>query len=247
MSKNKIQKNDKTFFKKLEENSLVFDSNKIRKEDVDPNQKKDIPNKNLLSKRDLEAIPRADFIPENISTVPMQKLKILVFCACIVLISVINFTFYQNYQTDKAKIDKEINSIDERIKAIQKEIADAGRAIGANNEINEKIKIMEDLSREHIYWTKALNIIQVNILEGSIVRSISVDPSGVISLSMGSKSYKDMAAQGAKFKKMTEETDIKKRYINEVKLSAASSSGGDGYKINYSISLEANRPLYTKD
>ena len=76
MSNNKIEKNDKTFFKKLEENSLFFDFNKVKKEEPNLNTNKNFVNRDLLSNKDLELIPRADFIPDNVSTVPMQTLKI---------------------------------------------------------------------------------------------------------------------------------------------------------------------------
>ena len=235
MSKTKIQKDDKLFFKKLEENSSVFEFNKIKKEEVDANTKKDFIDKNLLSQKDLEAIPRADFIPDNVSTVPMQTLKIVVFLACIFLIAIINLMFYQNYKKDKTKVDNDLADINSKISLLNVEYRQKVKELGGSTDVNEKINIINTLSKDHIYWTRCLNIIENATLESSKVGSISVDASGVINISMSSSSYKDMALQTQEYKKI--------KNVKEVKMSGASSNGNG---VSYNITMNIEKAFYLK-
>lgn len=245
-----LERKENKKFKKLLEDSVVFfdvdnfknqkkknsgktssvkEKKSYNKTDIRPKSGLREENKNNTKEKDI------NLIPENISTIPPQTKRLAFLLIGIFLVIFINALLYVNLLKYKISLNENINKILESNEKINKEYLLEKSSLDQYKLIKEKIDIVDELLKGHIHWTYVIDLLKDNVINNVDIKSISGSTSGMIYLSMESKSYKDMADQINKFKSI--------EYVKGITINNAVSSN-TGYGVNFDIGVEFDPKVF---
>ncbi|MEK7653077.1 MAG: hypothetical protein AAB358_01165 [Patescibacteria group bacterium] len=188
--------------------------------------------------------PKTNKLKFNINLIPQELISIKYYDprwqGIIILIAIISaglvvFGLYFLIDFGQTDINKKIAASENTVKRLNKELVEYQKQYDRYIGLETKILLIDQLFKNHIYWTKFFNLLEKYTLDGVYFTDVSADASGNLVLPARADNYERVAEQLVALRNATD--FIKKATVDEVKLEVSPKSGIVGVSFDLKLKL----------